>query len=515
MSTAPFAQRYHKWIAATVVTAGTFMGMLDSTIVDIVLPKMMAAFEVDLYEIQWVLISYFLGMCVMMCCVGWLTNREGSRRIYLIGLAIFTVFSILCGMAPTTEVMNVARFIQGVGDGFMLPTALLILYEVFPASERGIAMGFYGFGALFAPAIGPSLGGLITEHLSWRWIFYINIPVGLIAFIVGYFYLPVPARTEKKTPFDWLGFILMTVWLSSLILVTTKGQEKGWLQSDYILTLVLLFLASFPLFVLWQLKAKHPLLELRVFQDRSFTLTVLISAVTVLATYAVWILLPVYMEKLRGYPTLTAGLVLLPGALASAVVILGAGALCDRWDARAVLALACAGAGVSSFFFTTDLVVSKEKIAWVFAFWVSFVASQYPPINLMTLTYLPERLVGMGSTIYNVVRLIFGSIGTAYATSTLSREMANSYTILASKANYGEPAARALVAQQLVLRGGEINSDALTTIKATIGQYITANAAASAFMNVFELLGLWMAAGILFTIFLPKPKRGEHAVRLE
>jgi MFS transporter, DHA2 family, multidrug resistance protein len=512
MSSAPPPPIKHRWTIATVATAGTFMAVLDTTIVDIALPKMMSTFEVDLYKIQWVLISYFLGSILSMCCAGWLTNHQGSRNAFLAGLAVFTAFSVTCGMAPNIESMNIARFLQGVGEGFILPTALIILYETFPPNERGVAMGFYGLGILFAPAIGPSFGGFITEHLSWRWIFYINIPVGIVALIVGWMRFPRQERTREKIPFDWPGFILMLAAFTSLILITTKGQEKGWLQSNYIITLLIVFAASFPLFIMWQLSTPRPLLDLRVFRDRNFSLCVIIACLSIVTVYGIWILLPVYIERLRGISTFTAGLILLPGAIASAFAIMAAGALSDRGDPRVVLFVTLMAGAAACFLYTTDLYVSKQQMGWEYAVWMIFVASQYPPINSINLANLPDSLLNMGSTIFNVVRMLFGSIGTAYSTSLLQSKMATNYTILSAKVNYGEPATRQLIVEQMGSQPGQVTSTTIASIKAVLSQYITANATAYSFEGVFQVLGIWMAVCLLFAIFLVKPRRTERMV---
>jgi DHA2 family multidrug resistance protein len=496
-----------KWIAAALVTANVFMALLDSTIVSIVLPKMMSTFEVDLYDVQWVVISYFLGSVIGMSCVGWLGDHYGTKAIFLLGVATFTILSAVCGMAGTINIMNVARFIQGIGEGFILPTGLVILYAVFPKEERGLAMGLYGLGAAFAPAIGPGLGGFITEHLSWRWIFYINLPIGLLSFVGGWFYLARGHYGHERRRFDLVGFTLMCVAFSSLVLFTTKGQEKGWLQSDFILGLVIVFAISFPLLIIWSLRSSTTLLNFRLFSDRTFASCTITFCLVTFSIYGIWILLPVYLERLRNFSTFTAGLILLPGAIAGGFSILITGVLVDRWRPKALLLIALAGCSVTSFLYQTDLWVSKHDIAWQYSVWFIFVAAAFTPLNALSLSTLPVEKLNMGSTVLNVFRLLFGSIGTAYSTSLLNNRMANYYTVLSAKANYGEPAARTLIANVLSQRGEQVDTATVATIRSVIRDYITANSAGFSFEAVFKILGVWFGVALLVALFIKAPQR--------
>jgi DHA2 family multidrug resistance protein len=514
MNVPPPVTGYRKWIALVLVTTGTFMVLLDTTIVDIALPKMMSTFEVDLYDIQWVIISYLLGSIIFMCCVGWLGNRYGSKYVFLSGLTIFTVLSIACGVAPNIDFMNVSRFLQGLGEGLVLPTGLVIIFESFPKSERGLATGFYGLGAALAPAIGPCLGGFITEHFSWRWIFYVNIPIGLAAVIVGWYFLTRGMRAEKRQPFDLIGFVLITIAFSALILFITKGQEKGWLQSDYILTLVIIFALSFPLFVAWLMYTRKPLLDLSLFRDRTYALCIAAFCLVTFALYGFWVLIPVYLERLRGFSTFTAGLIMFPGSIAGALSVLAAGIIVDRWRPRAVFYITLIGAVVASFIFNTDLFVSKRHIAWDYSLWMIFIVATFAPMNVVTFVNLKTEQLNMGSTILYVGRLLFGSIGTSYSISLLSKKMGEYYTVLSARAHYGEPAARAFIGDVIFRRGGTVDSGTINTIKAMIREYITAYSASYAFEAVFKTLTLWFGAALVFALFIKKPKKIELEMQL-
>jgi DHA2 family multidrug resistance protein len=514
MTTVPPSDK-GKWVSATIVTIGVFMALLDTTIVSIVLPKMMAALEADYYGIQMVVINYLLGSAISMAAVGWLGDRFGAKAIFLVGLGIFTGMSVLCGMASNLTFMEIARFCQGIGEGFIIPTGLVVLYEAFPREEHGMAVGFYGLGASLAPALGPTVGGLITEHLSWRWIFYVNLPIGVIATVVGWFLLRRVMAVEKpKVPFDGWGFILMAISLSSLILFLSKGQEKGWLQSDYIFTLIMLFVISFTLFIVVQLRRKEPLLNVRLFSNRTYAIGVTVLALFSLAGYGVWLLLPVYLEKLRQFPTLTSGLIMLPGSLAAGVAIIVAGILSDRWRPKMVLLLCLVGAAIMSFDFHTGVDTPKSQIIWDYGKWVIFVSGAFAPVTVISLAALSARQINMGSTILNVARLIFGSIGTTFAVSLYSAKSAAFYNILASKVHYGSPATRGLIGKELLLYGKSFVGPVLQKFQVMLQGYIASYASAYAFEATFKTLGIMLCAAVLGTLFIKHRKASGSKVMI-
>ncbi|MFN3413728.1 MAG: DHA2 family efflux MFS transporter permease subunit, partial [Thermoanaerobaculum sp.] len=262
----------NKWVVAALVSAGIFIALLDTTIVDIVLPKMMATLEADLYGIQWVIIAYFMGAAVSMTIVGWMAEALGHRNTYLLGIVLFVGTSALCGVAPSLELMLVSRFVQGVAEGMMLPVGALILMDAFPPEERGLALGVYGLGASFAPAVGPSLGGFITEHLTWRWVFWVNVPIGLADALLV-FLLLANVRGKKVRRLDIVGLCLLATSLMSFIVFISKGQEKGWLDSDFILRTFLVFVVTFVAFVVWEVKAAQPLFPRKLFTNANLIMS--------------------------------------------------------------------------------------------------------------------------------------------------------------------------------------------------------------------------------------------------
>jgi DHA2 family multidrug resistance protein len=303
----------NKWGVAVLVSIGVFIGLLDTTIVDIVLPKMMSALETDIYGVHWVVITYFLGAAIAMTAVGWAADAAGHRNTYIFGILLFVATSALAGMATSLEMMLFARFLQGVGEGVMMPVGLLILYETFPPEERGLAMGVYGISASFAPALGPTLGGLLTESLNWRWVFFINIPVGLVDVALIWQVMPNVRREKRPSPFDTVGFLLASVTLSALIVFLGKGQEHGWLHSDFILGLILVFVVCGTLTLAWMAFSANPLFPRRIMGHRPFRFGLWGMMLFSMTAYGFFFLLPIYLQQVHGYTTLQSGLILLPG----------------------------------------------------------------------------------------------------------------------------------------------------------------------------------------------------------
>jgi DHA2 family multidrug resistance protein len=413
--------KYYKWIATFIIMIGTFMALLDTTIVDITLPKMIAELNTDTKGIEWVVIAYFIGSAIAMTTVGWLGDRIGHNNAYILGMVIFTISSALCGQSVNIDQMEAFRFIQGLGEGLIIPISMTILYEIFPEDERGLSIGIYGLGASFAPALGPTLGGYITEHLSWRWIFYVNIPTGIIGIFLSLILLKESGK-RKSSSFDIIGFILMSIMFSSLIIFLSKGQEKEWLRSDFILYMIATYIVSTVGFIGWELNRKEPLVDLRLFKYPNLMLSVLILSLFGMSLYGCFFMLPLYMQRLRLYPTLTSGLILFPGAMIGVFSTIAGGILSDRYNPKYILLSGLTLVIISVFRFSYyDLYTSKFIIVIDFIIFNLGIGLIFPPVITIGLNSISLESVNMGSSIQNVCRLVAGSIGTSIATTILIR----------------------------------------------------------------------------------------------
>lgn len=489
MSSSPGA---NKWAVAVLISAGIFIALLDTTIVDIVLPKMMATLEADLYGIQWVIIAYFMGAAVSMTMVGWLAETFGHRNTYLLGTVLFVATSAFCGVAPTLELMLASRFVQGVAEGMMLPVGALILMDAFPVEERGLALGVYGLGASFAPAVGPSLGGFITEHLTWRWVFWVNVPIGLTdALLVFLFLANVRGKAVRKL--DWVGLGLLATSLMSFIVFISKGQEKGWLGSDFILNAFVLFVITLVAFVIWEVKAKDPLLPRNLFTNPNVVVGLLAMAFLSMAAYGVFLMLPVYLQRLKGFTTLQSGLIMLPGSLAAALTTLLAGILSDRLPPKWVATVFLLGMFVTTWQFRTGFFEPRAAAVWDNFWWGLAMGGVFTPIFLILLGSLPEEEFADASMITNVVRLVMGSVGTAYATNVFTNRSAGFFEALAGRIEAGSAAAG-----ELVLRlgaapraDGVVDPIAETKAAASVRTLLQAMASGDAFQATWRHLALF------------------------
>ena len=428
-----------KWTAACIVMIGIFIALLDGTIVDVVLPKMMSALNTDTYGVQWVIISYFIAAAIAMTSAGWLSSVLGHRNTYLLGLVIFTVCSAICGQATSIGMMNVARFCQGIGEGIIVPIGMIILCEVFPEEERGLALGVYGLGASCAPALGPTLGGIITEHLSWRWVFYVNLPIGLIgAFLTLTLLWETGKKDTSAKSFDLPGFITMAIAFGSFIAFLSKGQENGWLQSDFILSLMIIFAVSMPLFIWIELHTEKPLFDVRIFKYRDFTMSMLCMFFMSIAIYGIFMLIPMYMERFRQFTTLTTGLTMLPGSIMAGIGVMVAGYLSDKYNPKKLfffssIFMFISGMALSSI----DQYTERTTILWLFLFWNIPMAFNFPPIQAVGYNGIPPDKLDLVSCGQNVARLLAGSVGTAIAVTLLERKASAFSESFGRTINYG------------------------------------------------------------------------------
>ncbi len=446
-----------------------------------------------------------IGSAVAMTAVGWLGAATSYRLVYIAGFAIFVVCSAICGQASSLEMMVIARLLQGIGEGLVVPISMTYLFLVFPKEEAGLAMGIYGLGASFAPALGPTIGGFITEHLNWRWIFYVNLPVGVVGLAMAIALLKrIKPEGERPWPFDWVGFLLLAVSLGSLITFLSKGQEKGWLQSEMILWLMALFIFSFAAFLVWERRSSHPVINLSLFRGSVFSISVASLALFSLTLYGVYFLLPLYMERLRGYPTLTSGLILFPGSVAMGVALVIGGILTDRTNIK-VMGLVCIVAFVlfSYLFGSLDLYTPKATLVGIFALWGVAAGPLFPVLTTGGLSRLADVQVNMGSAIQNVSRLVAGSIGTSLATTTLERKMAHFYTLYSSQTAPDRPLFLwALeVAERHFQATGSTPADARLQAKALFEALVQANAYSVAFQAAFKIMALIALAALPLLLF--------------
>jgi DHA2 family multidrug resistance protein len=414
----------NRWMIAVSVMTATFMVVLDSSVATVALPHIAGNLSASTDEATWVLTSYLVSNAIMLPATSWITGRIGRKRLLLLSIILFTAASLLCGLAINMPMLIVARVLQGVGGGGMLPLAQAILLESFPPREHGTAMAVYGVGIVVAPVIGPTLGGWITDSYSWRWIFYINLPVGILALFLAGVYIEDPPYIRRKLQgaIDYLGFALMALWLGSLQLVLDKGQESDWFGAVWIRWTALLSIAAFVSFLVRELRVHDPIVQLHVLRNRNFATGTLITAAFGFVLYGVTAMLPLFLQTLLGYPALDSGLAVSPRGIGSMLAMLVAGGLAARLDGRLMLAGGLCIFGLSTLMLShinLSIGIAAVAIPCVingFGGGLTFV-----PLTTMAMGRLRKEEIGNASGIYNLMRNIGGSVGIAMVTTLLVR----------------------------------------------------------------------------------------------
>lgn len=407
----------NKWLVTGAVLTGTIMAVLDSSIVNVALPSMSGTLACSIEEITWVVTAYILSNVIIMPIIAMLSSRFGRKRFYVASVILFTASSMACGMARSLPTMIAFRMVQGVGGGVLQTVSQAILRETFPPEEQGIAMGLYGMGAVVAPAVGPTLGGWLTDNYAWPWIFYINVPIGVVNLILVTRYVHDPAYLKReKGAIDWPGLFLMTLGLGCLQLLLEKGENEGWLDSRFICTLAVL--ASFGLasFVWRELSTRAPAVDLRLLKNATFTSATAMGGILGVALNASLFMLPVFLQRILGYPAIDSGLALMPRSLAMMVLMPVGGLLYNRLGPRVLVG---SGLLVSAFSFW-----QLGHLAPNVGFWDIFVPQVWQGVGF-SLIFVALSTAALGgvarekitaaSGLYNVVRSVFGSVGIAMA----------------------------------------------------------------------------------------------------
>ncbi len=411
----------HWGVALSVLILGGFMAILDTSIVNIAIPKLESVFSVDTAEVQWVVTIYMLTLGVVVPLAGYLGERFGYRRIYVVSLTVFTIGSALSGLSWSLEVLTIFRVLQALGGGLIMPITMAMVYRIVPRDRIGTAMGFWGLGIIVAPAIGPTLGGWLVEYVNWRLIFYINVPIGIVGVLLALGYVPkFPSR--RLGSFDFMGFLLSAAGLFGLLLALSEGQTWGW-GSEPIVLLLVGSVLLLTLFSLWELSIPHPLLDLRVFSRGSFTMANLLVVVITVSMYSGLFYVPLFLQTVVGYGALQTGLMMMPAALASAIMMPISGRLYDKIGARPVVVV-----GLVILAYTTFLLHRLTTTTPVgdVVFWLTLrgfgMGMAMMPATTAGMSSLPTEMVGSGSAINNVMQRVAGSFGLAFMTAVLESQ---------------------------------------------------------------------------------------------
>ncbi len=501
------------WMVAVSVMLSTFMVVLDSSIANVALPHIAGSLSASTDESTWVLTSYLVSNAIMLPASGWIARRIGRKRLLMLSILVFTGASMLCGMALNMPMLIFARILQGAGGGGMQPLAQSILLESFPPEKHGKAMAAYGVGIVVAPVIGPTLGGWITDSYSWRWIFYINLPVGLLALFMANLFIEDPPylRHAGRVAIDALGFGLMAVWLGSLQLVLDKGQEADWFEATWICWLTALSVAMFLGFIAREVLCRDPVVQFHVLLDTNFRMGTLITGLFGVLLYGITAFLPLFLQTILGYSAMQSGLAVSPRGLGSMVAMLVIGLLVNRFDNRFLLALGMAIFAFSTFMLSRiNLGISMSAVAWpnfMNGFGGGFV---FVPLTTLAMGRLRKQEMGNAAGIYNLIRNIGGSIGISALTAFQIRNAQIHQTYMGANLTANNPVATNAV-QGLAARFQTGGSDAVLAHREALGVLygsLQQQAAVLAYADNFRFLGYLALGCIPLALLL---RRTRHA----
>ena len=514
--------RYNPWLIAVVVALAAFMEVLDTSIANVALPYMAGNLGASNDQSTWVLTSYLVSNAIILPMTGWLAGAFGRKRFFMSCLGIFTVSSLLCGLAPSLSFLLLFRVLQGAGGGGLQPMAQAILADTFPPEKRGLAFALYGITAIMAPTIGPTLGGWITFNYSWRWIFLINLPVGVITwFLVRRFVEDPPYLLRLKgagVRLDYVGIALLTVGIGALQILLDKGQEDDWFGSRFITTLIVISAVCLISLVIWEWFEKAPIIDVRMFKNFNFASASLMMFMLGILLFSSLVLMPQFLQTLLGYTSQLAGLALSAGGLVLLIETPIIGQLTTKIQARRLIAFGWVALSMAMFYSTKriDLQISFNVAVWLRIAQVIGLAFLFVPITLVAYIGIAAEKNNAVAGIVNFMRNMGSSVGTSLVTTLLARRSQFHQLRLVEKARVDNPnfanAAQGLT--QHFVSGGLGRHEALVTAYARIYQSLQAQAASLAYIDTFMVLSVAAAIMFCLSFVLKKNDPGGGGVRV-
>jgi DHA2 family multidrug resistance protein len=414
----------NKWLITIAVMAGTFMEIVDTTVVNVALPHVAGSLASSVDETTWILTAYLVSNAIILPITGWLSALFGRKRFLLLCIALFTVSSMLCGMATSLGGLIFFRILQGIGGGALQPISQAILLETFPVQERGMAMAIWGIGVIIAPIIGPVMGGWVTDNLTWRWAFYINLPIGLFSLLLTWMFIfdPPYIRAQRAGRIDYWGLGLLAVGLGALQVVLDKGEREDWFSSDFITRLAIVSALALILLIYRELKIKEPVVDLHLFKERNYASGTTIMFFFGFVLYGSIMLLPLFLQTLMGYDATTSGWALAYGGIGSLLIMPVVGRLTTMLDSRILVFVGLLINAYAVYLMSQYNV----QIDYVTAWWPRFIQGfglgmTFVSLTTLTMSRISQEKMGNATGIFNLMRNLGGSFGIATATTLLAR----------------------------------------------------------------------------------------------
>ena len=507
------------WVIAVTVTLATFMEVLDTSIANVALPHISGNLSAGADESTWVLTSYLVSNAIVLPLSGWLSGLLGRKRFYMSCVALFTVSSFLCGLAPSLGVLVLFRILQGAGGGGLQPSEQAILNDTFAIEKRGMAFAVYGIAVVVAPTIGPWLGGWITDNFSWRWIFYINVPVGIVSLLLTNWLVSDPphmkrAKLKEGFRIDYIGIGLISLGLGSMQIILDKGQRDDWLSSGFIQVFFVLMLIGIIAGIVWELRHKDPVVDLRMLKDRNFAVATLAMFFLGFVLYASTVLIPQFLQQMMGYTAELAGLALSPGGAVIMFMMPVVGFLVSRVNTKYLIAFGCTVSALSLFVMAGWTLSIDYRHAVLARMMQSFgLAFLFIPINVSAFAFVPKEKTNMGTGIINLARNIGASVGIATVTTLLERRTQHHQSQLMERVNALSGAYHNMIAgmQSKFILAGSNAHDAAAQATNMVYNTVQRQAVMLSFIDNFHLLGIVFFFVIPVLMLLKRPPKGASA----
>jgi DHA2 family multidrug resistance protein len=507
--------RANPWAIALTVTLATFMEVLDTSIANVSLPHIAGNLSATQDESTWVLTSYLVANAIVLPISGWLSSKFGRKRFYMTSVAIFTISSFLCGMAPSLGWLVLFRIMQGIGGGGLAPSEQAILADTFPPEKRGVAMAVYGMAVVMAPALGPTLGGYITDHYSWRWVFLINVPVGVLSLYLSNRMVEDPphivAGKKNAGPLDKIGLGLLVIGLGALEMFLDKGQEDDWFHSSFIIGCAITMSAALVGFVVWTLRQEKPIVDLRLFKSRSFAASNMMMLVLGISLYGTTVLLPQFLQTILRWDATTAGMALSPGALLILFMMPAIGSNVGKVDARKMIAFGFFLTSASLFYMAKHISTGLDfKTAVLLRMFQSAgLAFLFVPIQTIVYVGIPREKNNSVSGIVNLSRNMGGDIGIALVTTLIARRAQFHQTRLVENATVFSPIFRARMEglTQVMVQTGLAAADAEKRAYSMVYRQLVQQSVTSAYVDTLWVVAI-TCAFMVPAVFLTKRNTG-------
>jgi DHA2 family multidrug resistance protein len=503
------------WIIAGAVSLAAFMEVLDTSIANVALPHIAGGLAASNDESTWVLTSYLVSNAIVLPLSGWLVAALGRKRFFLTCIVFFTVSSFLCGIAPSLGFLLLFRVMQGAFGGGLQPMAQSILGDSFAPEKRGLAFSLYGVTTICAPAIGPTLGGWITDNYSWRWIFYINVPVGILALILVYQLVEDPpyiTRLRKQlSGFDFIGFSLLTLGVGALQIVLDKGQEDDWFGSHFITTLVVIAVVGLVSLVIWEWRQKAPIVDVRLFKNFNVATTNVMFLMLGAALFSSTVLMPQLLQTLMGYTAQKAGMVLSAGALVVLVVLPMVGKLTTRFQARHIIAFGWIGLAVAMYISSkqVDLLMSFRSATFLRVWQYIPVAFLFVPLTLAGYVGLAPEKTNAAAGLMNFMRNMGQSVGTSAVTTLIARRSQYHQSVLSGFTTSGRFHAAIIALAMRLTRAGLSAHAAQRQAVGRLYAMVQAQAAILSYVDVYWLLSMGSAIMFVASFLLKRNEPGK------